>query len=102
MVNIESFSGIVKKDVFTHTGSYVGRVSDLEFDMSKFRVRAVIVETAKGSSYAELVGGKKSLLVPFNIVQAIGDVVIIKHVVPHMPDETLNPKSDEENVGINF
>lgn len=87
VVNIESFSSILRKEVFTDMGNYVGRVSDLDLDMSKFKVRAIVVDTVKGSAFSSVIGSKKGVVVPFNLVQAVGDVIIIKHVIPRPIEE---------------
>jgi sporulation protein YlmC with PRC-barrel domain len=69
------------KDVFTSKGYYAGRVADVEFDLGRYKVRSLVVEASKGSVLGKMVGGKRGIIVPYPIVQAIGDVVIIKHVI---------------------
>ena len=82
MVNIQSFSELTKKDVFTDKGVYCGKVSDLGFDMDKFRVKSLIVDAMRGSFLSSLVGDKKGVIVPFPMVHSVGDIVIIKHITP--------------------
>jgi sporulation protein YlmC with PRC-barrel domain len=81
-VTVKSYTELIKKDVFTAKGMFCGKISDLELDMEKFKVKSVIVDTDKGSFLSGLVGDKRGVIVPFQMVQAIGDVVIIKHVAP--------------------
>ena len=73
---------LVKKDVFTTKGAYVGKVADVDLDMEKFRVKSLIIDAVRGSFLSGVVGEKKGVIVPFQIVQAIGDIVIIKHIQP--------------------
>ena len=82
MVDVRSFSDMTKKDVFTDKGIYCGRITDMDFDLEKFRVRSLVIDAIKGSFFASLVGDKKGVIVPFAMVQSIGDVVIIKHIMP--------------------
>jgi len=82
MVNVRSFSDMTKKDVFTDKGIYCGRITDMDLDLEKFRVRALVIDAVKGSFFASLVGDKKGVIVPFAMVQSVGDVVIIKHIMP--------------------
>jgi sporulation protein YlmC with PRC-barrel domain len=82
MVNVQSFSELTKKDVFTDKGVYCGKMTDLGLDMEKFRVKSLIVDAMKGSFLASLVGDKKGVIVPFPMVQSVGDIVIIKHITP--------------------
>jgi sporulation protein YlmC with PRC-barrel domain len=82
MVDVRSFSDMTKKDVFTDRGIYCGRITDMDLDLEKFKVRSLVIDAVKGSYFASLVGDKKGVIVPFTMVQSIGDVVIIKHLMP--------------------
>lgn len=81
-ITVKSFSNMTGKDVFTHKGVYCGRVIDVGLDLEKFRVKALVVDAVRGSFLATLVGDKKGVIVPFSMVQSVGDVVIIKHISP--------------------
>lgn len=81
-VTMKSFSDMTRKDVFTHKGVYCGKVLDVGIDLEKFRVKSLVVDAVRGSFLASLVGDKKGVIVPFSMVQSVGDVVIIKHISP--------------------
>lgn len=81
-VTMKSFSDMTRKDVFTHKGVYCGKVLDVGIDLEKFRVKSLVVDAVRGSFLASLVGDKKGVIVPFTMVQSVGDVVIIKHISP--------------------
>ncbi|MFB6265634.1 MAG: PRC-barrel domain-containing protein, partial [Candidatus Nanohaloarchaea archaeon] len=76
---VENMTDVVDKDVFTDNGAYCGKVRDIELDFPKFKVRALVVDAASGSYLAEKVGGKKGVIVPFSMVNAVQDVVMIEH-----------------------
>lgn len=76
--NITDFSDITDKDVFTKKGSYCGTLKDVELNMGKFGIRAVVVGAKKGSYLAEKVGGSKNVVIPYHMVEAIDDIVLIK------------------------
>jgi sporulation protein YlmC with PRC-barrel domain len=80
-VTVKDISDMFGKDVFTARGYYLGKVTDLEFDLSRFKIRSLVVESAKDSMLGKMLGGRKGVIVPYPVVQAIGDVVIIKHVL---------------------
>lgn len=80
-ISVKDVNDMFSKDVFTGKGFYCGKVSDLEFDLSRFKIRSLVIEAAKGTFLGKMVGGKKGIIVPYTMVQAIGDVVIIKHIV---------------------
>ncbi len=87
-ITAKDLSEMFGKDVFTNKGVYCGKVADLEINMSKFRVRALVIEAVRGSFLANMVGGKKGVIVPYQMVENVGDVVIIKHITtPTMPEE---------------
>lgn len=87
-ITVKDVADMFGKDVFTGKGYYCGKVADLELDLTRYKIRALVIEAAKGSVIGKLVGGKKGLIVPYPMVQAIGDIVIIKHIVtPEMTEE---------------
>jgi len=86
-ITVKDISEMFNKDVFTEKGFYCGKVSDMEFDLSRFKVRSVVIEVAKGTFLGKVVGGKKGIIVPYQMIQSIGDVVLIKHIATPMPEE---------------
>ncbi len=89
-ISVKDIGEMFGKDVFTNKGYYAGKVSDMEFDLSRFKVRSVIIEASKEGVLGRMVGGKKGVIVPFPMVQSIGDVLIIKHItnVPGVDTES--------------
>ena len=86
-ITVREVSEIVGKDVFTDKGFYCGRVGDVELDLSRFKVRSLIIAAAKGSFLGNMVGGKKGVIVPYPMVQSVGDVIVIKHITTPLPEE---------------
>ncbi|MBL7169656.1 MAG: PRC-barrel domain-containing protein [Candidatus Aenigmarchaeota archaeon] len=86
-ITVKDISEMFSKDVFTDRGFYCGKVSDVEFDLSRFKARALVIEAAKGTFLGKMVGGKKGIIVPYQMVQAIGDIVLIKHIATPLPEE---------------
>ncbi len=76
--NILDFSDIKSKDVFTRNGSYCGKLKDIELQLGKFAVRAVVVSAEKGSYLAQKVGGTRNVVIPYRMVESVDDIVIIK------------------------
>lgn len=92
--DVNNMTDVVGKDVFTSNGSYCGKARDIELDLPKFKVRAVVVDAAQGSYLAEKVGGKKGVIVPYSMVNAIDDVVMIEHFKGDV--RTSEEQEDEE------
>lgn len=93
--DIEDMTNLVGKDVFTTKGAYCGKARDIEIDLPKFKVRAVVVDAAQGSYLADKVGGKKGVIVPYSMVSAVDDVIMIKHFTGQV-------RSGEEEAGDEY
>lgn len=80
MVTVRDIKEMFGRDVFTDRGLYCGKINDLHIDLDKFRLKSLEIESVKGSFLSSLVGSKKGVIVPFQMIEAIGDIVIIKHI----------------------
>ena len=80
-IAVKDIQDMFNKDVFTSKGIYCGKVTDMELDLSRFKVRSLVIEAAKNSSLGKMVGGKKGIIVPYPVVQAVGDVVLVNHKI---------------------
>ncbi|HIQ49904.1 MAG TPA: hypothetical protein EYH56_01775 [Nanoarchaeota archaeon] len=95
-ITIKEFSEMFGKDVFTDKGMFCGKVADLQVDLRKFRVRAIVIEATRGSYLSELVGGKRGIILPYQFVQSIGDIVIIRHFSPTSIESRKEPEEVEK------
>lgn len=87
-ITVKDVADMFGKDVFTAKGLFCGKVSDLEFDLSRYKIRSIVVEASKGTFLGQMVGGKKGIIIPYPMVQAIGDIVIVKHLAaPEVTEE---------------
>ena len=93
-ISVKNLSEMLGKDVFTSRGAYAGRVADMKVNMAKFRIDALMLDVTRGSFLSDLIGKKRGVIVPFQHVDSIGDVVIIKHISStSLPEEP--PKTEE-------
>ena len=86
-ISVKTFSDLTRKDVFTSKGAYCGKLVDIGLDFEKYRVKSLIVDAVRGGFFASMVGDKKGVVVPYALVQSVGDIVIIKHVSPTAVEE---------------
>ena len=86
-IRIASVSQTWGKDVFTDKGMYCGKVEDVECDLKRFKLRSLVITAVKGSYLSKMLGNKRGLIIPFPMVEAIGDVVIIKHISSPVTEE---------------
>lgn len=86
-ITVKDITEMFGKDVFTDRGLYCGKVADVEFDLSRFKVRSLVIAAAKGTFLGKMVGEKKGIIIPYPMVQSVGDVVLIKHITAPLPSE---------------
>lgn len=79
-VNVRKMSEMFGKDVFTDRGEYCGQIENLKVDLNKFRLGSMVLKAKRGGYLAQVLGGKKGVVIPYQFIKAIGDIVIIKHI----------------------
>ncbi len=79
-VNVEKLSEMFSKDVFTDRGKYCGQIKNVKIDLDRFRMGSIVLKAKKGSYLATMLGGKKGIVIPYQFIKAVGDIVIIKHI----------------------
>ncbi|MDD4877677.1 MAG: PRC-barrel domain-containing protein [Candidatus Nanoarchaeia archaeon] len=81
MLKIKQVTDVYDMQVFTDTGEYFGDVEEAILQGNKvygWRIRAT-----RNSFLTKLLGGAKGVVVPHNLVKAIGDVMVVsKSAVP--------------------
>ena len=95
-IKVASVSQTWQKDVFTDKGLYCGKIEDVECDLNRFKLRSLIVKSIKGSYLSKMLGDKRGVIIPFPMVEAIGDIVIIKHISTPMSEEPAMSSATEE------
>lgn len=93
-IQVASVSETYGKDVFTDKGLFCGKVEDVECDLKRFKVRSLIVRAMKGSYLSRMLGDKKGLIIPFSMVNSIGDIILVKHISAPTADETTSLPSE--------
>lgn len=72
---LEEISEIMGMQVYTPSGIYVGNVDNLVMDMDNRSINGIFIQDTNPL----LVDGARSINVPYRWIQAIGDVIILKH-----------------------
>ena len=101
-VKVASISDTFSKDVFTEKGMYIGKVEDVECDLQRFKLRSLVVRSVRGSYIGNMLGDKKGLIVPFPMVQAIGDVILIKHISSPVVEEPVEHGKERQRVPLEY
>ncbi len=72
---LEEISEIMGMQVYTPNGVYLGNVDNLVMDMDDRTIDGIFIQ----DSNPLLVDDARSINIPYRWIQAVGDVVILKH-----------------------
>jgi len=102
-MTVLNLSDLVGKDVFTRNAKYVGKIDDTMLDTEKGNLYGFAIAMAKDSFLAKMISpdvvSKKTILIPYREVLAVGDIVLV--TVPHQYERTepqLETNEPEEEV----
>ena len=86
VLNMRKLSDVYEMKVFTDQGDYFGDVDEAIITLNKvfgWRIRAT-----KNSSLHQILGGVKGVIVPHQLVKAVGNIMIIsKSAIPSYEDK---------------
>jgi len=79
--------------VYTDEGRYVGVVEDVVIDVEKRQIRSLAL-----SEYNKFLIDSKApgILIPYRLVKAVGDIIIIKDVFKKKKEKEKEKKSEEK------
>lgn len=86
MLKIRKVTEMYGMRVFTDSGDYFGDIE--EAVMTQTTVRGWRIKSTKNSFLSKILGSAKGVIVPHNLVNNIGDVMIIsRNAVPAFKDD---------------
>ncbi|MHA1734716.1 MAG: PRC-barrel domain-containing protein [Promethearchaeota archaeon] len=71
----QSIRNLVKRKVYSTSGFLVGTSTDVEFEWESGNLTGLLIQARK-----DLQGGKK-ILIPFELVTAVGDIILVNSEV---------------------
>ena len=94
VLKIKKISDAYEMKVFTETGDYFGDIDDAVLTLNK--VFGWKVKATKNSFLDKILGGAKGVIVPHQLVRAVGDVFIIsKSAIPSSAPEEGSEMEEE-------
>lgn len=90
----QEITALVGREVYTNNGVFVGEVEDLQIDLNRRQVTGLAIGQINGELFAGRVERGQGVLIPYRIVRAVGDIIIVADVLEHLPEE------DEEEVQV--
>ena len=91
---IKKVSDIYEMKVFTDKGDYFGEVEESILTTNK--VFGWKIKATKNSALSQLIGGAKGVIVPHQLVKAIGGIMIINRAAIPSFDESREEKEIEQ------
>ena len=86
-LNLKKISEIYEMKVFTDQGDYFGEIE--ESILTENKVFGWRVKATKNSALTKILGGAKGVIVPHQLVKAIGNIMIIsKSAIPTYESES--------------
>ena len=86
MLKMKKISQTYDMKVFTDTGDYFGDIE--ESILTQTKIFGWKVKATKNSFLTKVLGSAKGVIVPHQLVKAVGDILIIsKTAVPSYPNE---------------
>lgn len=86
MLKMKKITDTFDMKVFTDTGEYFGDIE--ETILTQTKVFGWKVKSTRNSFLAKVLGSAKGVIVPHQLVKAVGDIMIIsKTAVPSYPSE---------------
>jgi len=59
-------------------------------NLGKFRIHSIVVDVTRGSFLSAAIGNKRGIAIPYQYVDSVGDVVIIKHITAPVQEDMPN------------
>lgn len=78
---LEEATSLNDLEVFTPLGVKIGDVTNLEIDSETMEIENIFIEETND----RLVENGESILIPYRWVQAVGDIIILRHFPQDLP-----------------
>jgi len=94
MLRTKKISDVFDMEVFTDSGEYFGDIE--ESILTNNKIFGWRVKATKRSYLSKMLGGAKGVIVPHQLVKAVGDIVIIsKAAIQNYEDEEKEEKIED-------
>ncbi|MFB6163992.1 MAG: PRC-barrel domain-containing protein [Haloarculaceae archaeon] len=85
----QEITALVGREVYSTNGVFVGEVEDVRLDLENVTVTGLALHQVNRELFGDRVRGSRGVIVPYDWVQAVGDVVLVTDVVERLraPEE---------------
>ncbi|WP_247009164.1 PRC-barrel domain-containing protein [Halorientalis litorea] len=90
----QEITALVGREVYSSNGVFVGEVEDVRLDLDEVSVTGLAIHQVNHDLFGERARGSRGVIVPYDWVQAVGDVVLVSDIIERMHE----PEEEEEEV----
>jgi sporulation protein YlmC with PRC-barrel domain len=91
----QEITALVGREVYSNNGVFVGEVEDVRLDLDGVQVTGIAVHRTNKELFGDRTAGKNGVIVPYDWVQAVGDVVLVSDVI-----ERIKPVHEEDEAEV--
>ncbi|MFB6179523.1 MAG: PRC-barrel domain-containing protein [Halorientalis sp.] len=89
----QEITALVGREVYSNNGVFVGEVEDVRLDLDDVKVTGLALHQVNQDLFGERVRGTRGVIVPYDWVQAVGDVVLVSDII----ERIRTPEDEEES-----
>jgi len=85
----QEITALVGREVYSTNGVFVGEVEDVRLDLDNVSVTGLALHQVNRDLFGERARGSRGVILPYDWVQAVGDVVLVSDLIERMgaPEE---------------
>lgn len=87
----QEITALVGREVYSSNGVFIGEVEDVRLNLDEIEVTGLAIHQVNEALFGEQTDGARGIIVPYDWVQAVGDVVLVSDLI-----ERLYPAENEE------
>ena len=91
----QEITALVGREVYSNNGVFVGEVEDVRLDLDGVQVTGIALHRTNTELFGDRTTGDRGVIVPYDWVQAVGDVVLVSDVI-----ERMKPAHDEDEAEV--
>jgi sporulation protein YlmC with PRC-barrel domain len=80
----QEITSLVGREVYSNNGVFVGQIEDLRLDLDREEVTGLALTELNHDLFADRASGARGVIVPYRMVRAVGDVVLVSDSIERL------------------
>lgn len=77
----QEITALVGREVYSNNGVFIGEVEDVRLSLDDVQVTGLALHRVNTELFGERVSGNRGIIVPYDWVQAVGDVILVSDII---------------------